>query len=479
MLDINDNGDYSAFALLDSALHKYSVFFTGEAHHVKGNTEIQWKMLKYLYSKAGVRILFMERPRSYSYLLNYYTVKQDSTGYDSIVNIFNGGTKDLIFFKTLYRFNMRLPENERIILRGIDREFSSDFTVSAVRHIFTAHGIPAQIREMYTRPIETKDRGRADSLLYMMQRDTSLQQHFGKAYRELISILNAHACKTCDPPSERVLSQNWLDREDLIYKNFLELIQDYPGHKFYGQLGSFHTYLTQPNKKKLIIPDPVASRLNSKDDSPVKGMVCSIRIDYYLPPNEFTREHRKNISDIADEAMVLFKLDNPGTPFGYVSTFYQYLLLADFTNKNERDYNRKNDHYDLMENETYTVSALSAGYQYWKHEALEFGWHVTTREMKSFTYNFGTGLFFEFNPKQRLHTYRATMWGGRNMFFGLSLAYSTSYKHSAFFIRPELGIKRRIFSLTYSYNAKLYNRRLDGINRSMISFRMLMPLKRI
>jgi len=71
-LDLNDNDDFSSFKMLDTVLHRYHVFFSGEQHYTEGDFEVKWKLLKYLYKYAGVRALLIEHPPSFGYLLNHY-----------------------------------------------------------------------------------------------------------------------------------------------------------------------------------------------------------------------------------------------------------------------------------------------------------------------------------------------------------------------------------------------------------------------
>jgi hypothetical protein len=121
-LDINDNNDFSSFAMLDTVLDRYTVFFTGEMHWTTGNFELRWKMLQYFYRKAGVRVLFVEAPRSFTYLLNYYIDAGDSIHYENVLQYATQGTKERIYYMNLYHFNRGKKPSERIIIRGLDRD---------------------------------------------------------------------------------------------------------------------------------------------------------------------------------------------------------------------------------------------------------------------------------------------------------------------------------------------------------------------
>lgn len=477
VLDINDNDDFSSFAMLDSVLDRYTVFFTGEMHWTEGNFELKWKMLQYLYHKAGVRVLFIEGPRSYSFLMNHYIDRNDSISFAGInIPSYIQGTKEQIFYQNIYRFNQGKAPGEKIILRGLDREFNVFLSLSAVEILFSP-GIPQGLKREYNLLMEEKTRDRADSLLRKIEADTSYITYFSGNYRELTSILRSVACKTCDPAHARKQSPRWSDRESLIYRNFLDMIEDHPGQKFYGQFGNNHVYLQPPSIKRYTpIAQPVAYRLNTFSDSPVKGKVCSIVTEYGNGPREFSKADRKLVKRSSKQPFTLYRINQAGAPFDTVSKYYPYFIKNDYYSREEMEYNKKNDHYSFMERYNYTVIGFSAGYQRWSYEAIEIGYIASVRKMKAYNYFGGMSMFFEFNPRQRMHTYRFTGWGGGDpLYFGLGMAYSSNYRRTALFLRPELGLKKSIFSLVYSYNAKLFNRGLEGMNRHMISARVFLP----
>lgn len=484
VLDINDNDDYSTFAMLDTVLDKYNVFFTGEMHRTNGNMEVRWKMLKYLYQKAQVRVLVIEAPYSLGWLLNYYMSRNDSANY-FYYSALDPTTKGRIFYKTLYCFNQSKPANERIIIRAIDTEDFLSIACKALTLLFNERPVPQAIQNDLEELTGNRKQDYADTLLRKIQPDTAFRSLYAEGYAHIIAILKGLSCKDCEPLAKGATSTTWLNRETLMYNNYLAALREFPGSKFYGQFGKAHICLSSGSRKwfKVNNWESIASRLNNNGESPVKGKVCSIGLDYFYITDEFNKEDDKLLFDFMLEnkkrKFVLLKLDQPNSPFEYVGRNYQYTLNINYGYKDELNYNIKNDHYDLMENEAYTVIAIYAGYQRWKHQAIELGIANIGREMKSINYPAGMGFFFEFNPNQRLHTYRISAWGGgRFVQAGLSPVFSTSYRSSAFFIRPEMGVRVREYSLTYGYNAKLYNRSLTGFNTHMITLRALLSMNK-
>lgn len=476
MLDVNDNGDFSSFAMLDTVVDKYKVFFTGETHWSEGNFELKWKMLQYLYHKAGVRVLVVEGPASLSYLLNHYTAINDSDSYFSLLDYVPGGAKERIFYRHLFRFNRSKPAEERITIRGIDREYNVYLAITSIKKLLDKKTVPELLRDHVELLVTTRERQWADSILQKLEADPAHRSYYGSDYNWMITILSGIACKTCDPPHQNMKSTKWLDREDLMYRNFLRLLDEFPNAKYFGQFGKAHVCLQPPPAKWFVANwNPIAARLHQWDTSPVKGQVLSIAMEYYFIKG-VDKHARRAFRDQSEDDFNLFRLDKEGTPFDSLGRFFPYLLNIDFLERSEMEYNKKNDHYGYMAKEYFIVKGLSLGYQRWHEQAVEIGRSVTRRNMLKRNHYRGRGAYFEFNPDKRLHTIRLSRWWGNDPFFiGFSPVYSTNYRHSAFFIRPEAGLKKNIFSLTYSYNAALYNKRLTGMNEHMVSLRMLVP----
>jgi hypothetical protein len=339
------------------------------------------------------------------------------------------------------------------------------------------------VQKEYSMLIKEKKREWADSLLKRITEHPEVKTIVKGNYNELVSILTAAACKNCDPPQLNRNSPKWTAREDLIYANFLQMLADFPGQKFYGQFGNNHIYL-KPPRRATPLQHPFASRLNTYSDSPVKGKVCSIMTEYTNGPREFTPEDRKLIDKVSTSNFMSgsnFTLIRLGeaSPFSYASSYFEFLVINRFYNGDELRYNKTNDHYGYIENENYTVSGITLGYQRWSYQAMEVGYTVSGRDTKKYNYFTGFSLFFELDPGSHINTYRASVWGGNDpLFIGISPAFTTDYKHSAFFLRPEIGLKKSSFSLTYSYNLKIYNKEITRINKSMITFRVFLPLSK-
>jgi hypothetical protein len=483
-LDINDNEDYSSFAMLDSVIDRYRIFFTGEMHLTDGNIEVRWKMLKYLYHKAGMRVHIIEAPYSLGWLLNHYMSMNDSVNYFRYASL-EPTAKGRIFYKAIYMFNRPKPQEERIIIRGIDTENIMSIATKALRILFYQKPVPESLNNNITAFIEHRKKEYADTLLRKMHDDTTCRSVYTEEYSHIIAILKGLTCKNCEPLKAGATSETWLNREALLYENYLAALNEFPDAKFYGQFGKAHICLIPGSRNWFRVKgwDPVASRLNRNDDSPVKGKVCSIGLDYYYVTDEFTREDRKLLYEFmierSNRAFVLFKLDEVSSPYSYIGKTYQYAININYDYKDELDYNLRNDHYKLMSDENYSATVVYAGYQRMNHQAIELGLASLARDMKRINYTAGIGFFFEFNPNQRLHTYRVAGWGGgRFMQLGLSPVFSTSYRRSAFFLRPEIGFKAREYSLTYAYNAKLYNRSLTGFNTHMVTLRAFLVLNK-
>jgi hypothetical protein len=480
-LDVNDNEDYSSFAMLDTVVDRYRVFFTGETHDQEGNMELKWKMLKYLYKKAGVRVLVLEDPASYAWLLNKHIASGDSVKYNHLIE-YETSAKERIFFRTLYRFNRALPPEERIILYGIDMEYSTTIAAEALDSIINERPVPPSLRSDIQSFTKDHKYEWADTVLKKLENDPSMKAYYGKNYLLLTSILRGMACSTCDPPEIDLTSSKWIDRENLMHHNYLDLIEQYPHMKYYGQFGKAHTNIRPGIQRwfRALNWFPLASRLNTLADSPVKEQVCSIVIEYSYGISG--KGDSKYFYNTSAPGFTLFKLDRPDCPFDTLHKYFNYVVNNLFYDKEQNEYNKLNDHYGIMKLEKYKVQGFTVGYQHWDEPMITFGYTVRHRQVAGRYYSDGYQFMFEFNPTKRLHSYVITssvaFGKNENFYVGISPVFSTTYRKngSLFLIRPEAGFQWKELSIGYGYNYKPFNNTLPGSNTHLVTLKALLPV---
>lgn len=481
-LDMADNDDFSTFAMLDSVLPRYQVYFTGEQHYTEGDFEVKWKVLKYFYQKAGVRVLVIEHPPSYGFLLDKYMENKDSLGYNSMVDYAPEGTKERVFYRSLYEFNKVKPREEQVRIVGLDIDYVKAYSQRAFEVMLKereAAKKDASVRVREELQQVTDKKISADSLLKKIEADSVFYQNFfEKDYGTIQRILRSIACN-CEPPSERKMGDpRWAKRESYMFDNFISYLKEFPTLRLYGQFGAKHISL-EPNIRWYNGDNwtSVASQLNTMDSSPVKGKVCSVLLSYSYEWNSPKEERKMFYHASSKHRFAMFKLNNSGSPFVKLARSVQFMVNLNYSSDDEIEYNNDNDIYGIMDDEQYTLVGPLIGYQYWERQVLSAGIEVRARYLKERKYFGGLGLHFEMNLKsERMHGYRTNLWFGGNFVGGLNLVYNTNYKNSAFFFRPEAGFARNTFSITYAYNVKIYNKYLtEGLNAHMVAAKLFLP----
>ncbi len=126
-------------------------------------------------------------------------------------------------------------------------------------------------------------------------------------------------------------------REQFMYENIKKLIQANPNLKIYGQFGVAHVPITyQQHWIHLSNWKSLAARLNTNEDSPVKGKVCST---VYFYPGEAQYEQKFYVEPIiakedvplflkySNSPLTIFKLDGENTPFKNMDDKFQYIRV--------------------------------------------------------------------------------------------------------------------------------------------------------
>ncbi|MCU0392650.1 MAG: hypothetical protein MUE81_16180 [Thermoflexibacter sp.] len=356
----------SAQVLLPTQLLQQNrVFLTGERHGIYDNQLLQFAFLKFLKEKAGVKYLLHEGGYAASVYYNLYLENGNEQILDMIFSSYRGtfeyskSKKD--FWKNLYQYNAKLPENERIIVLGLDVEHQR----------ITAYRLLYELTQNRTLPQEIEPIIRQVRLIFT-------NQSFGDSPANESTIKNLVA----DISAKRAIYEGYLGnrlfdfelsaqnllytfdtfknngfntdtRENAIWQNFLKLAQKYPQAKFYGQFGGYHVQ-QQSNGLRM------AALIQHSASSPVRGQVLSIQYTYQ---NCFYLDSKSNtpqaVSSIANEHLfaeytktnwTLFRLIGEQSPFsqsliqtnndenrkeGTTTDYFQYMVVIKNSLANE------------------------------------------------------------------------------------------------------------------------------------------------
>jgi hypothetical protein len=366
-LDIEDNSDYTSFAMLDSVVKNYNVFFTGENHLFrKSNYMLQLKMLKYLHKNAGVRHLFLEFGYSRGWLVNKYVHTGDST----LFNILRDYSFEeyALLYKGIYEFNQTLDSADRIIVSGIDieRSFSTPLKVmsmmlpekEAPRIIaLQIEAIRALSKMNDEKQKKSKQRETGDeeerafytptfsdkrSVAYILQNYDSnkvvYQQYLGDAFLDFSRIVEGLRAETYrDEYTDNKAVQEYIFRERFLYDRFVELVNQYPNDKFYSQFGRCHTPLEEQDQAcGYYYFKTLSSRINKSDNPHLKNKVLAIAAYY---PESSTYEQKVATDEKIDpflnraeeEGLTIFRIGSDTALYGKFTEKYQFIII----NKND------------------------------------------------------------------------------------------------------------------------------------------------
>ena len=335
-IDIQDNEDYSSFQDLDSIADKNKSFFVGETHSEAGNYAFKWKLLKYLYKQAGVRVLVIEESYSTCYLLDHYLFLRDSLKYEKILGFFPMGTEEVDFFRKLYRFNQN--KKERIIVRGVDAEFDFCNSIATLRLLLKQDETNIEMKKAFNKLqlAEMKEDTLAFALSVLNSIKLNPAQYrslLGNNYNIFKLVLRGMTCETCIPRS--LIVDDIKDREELMYSNYLSIINEFEGSKFFGQFGDMHVcrklqteWLWNQNWTSL------ASRLENFSESPARQQVVCINL-FYTNDEDYSSMIIKEDKDLfykhSSGAFNLFHLGGMNSPF---TDLYEKIQFAIVINQN-------------------------------------------------------------------------------------------------------------------------------------------------
>lgn len=324
--------------ILIEAFDSNRVFLLGELHGLKGNYELQFFMLRHLYKHAGVRTWVVEFPLSYESDLNGFVT--EGKGRDVIKHDFRKSISYFSMLDSVYHFNQTV--NEKIIIKTVDTEGYYNHTIRELYRLLPEQAPPAEIRKTIERlsymhgeiiypQLDTWFRKYAKKLHKdLATYPEAYKNYLGANYDKFRRLTNGFYVGITD----KLLSNDTLvlhKREQVMYENFKVLMEETDG-KVFAQFGTFHVCL-QANIKwryKRQTFTSMAARLNTFTDSPVKGKICSIVIEY---PNidydlsVIPKESKGRFLELSKGDFTLFRLNAEGTPFKDLSKKCQYIII--------------------------------------------------------------------------------------------------------------------------------------------------------
>lgn len=477
---------------LDKDLQNHTVFFSGEQHTHRGTMELKLRLMDYLYRRAGVRVVVEELPYAACWLLNRYMETNNERDFSRVAKLTSHTAKEYLALLSLYHYNKGKTGNDRIVLRGTDTEYAPYYTFKVLDTLQTHHpGMSEFVKLKIDSAFEfaNQRKGIFKRLFHYWKNHPEMKTMLGAEYETGLCLLRCYDCEACFEKGEK--TENLLVREQMMYENYLAILNEFPGKKVYSQFGDSHVCL-QPDTTWYGDKHwtSIACRLDKNADSPVRGKVLSMSVltyDFHIY-NTFNTPTPLAVGmwNYAHPPCVLINLADTSCRFHAMYGLTDYVFILNFRQQEERHYNHRGintDPFWLMYRTSNRLNGIYVTGNYGNYTIVGGGIEIMFRRLKFDNYRLQTGLGMEFNTQRKAHTFNAFATTNQwiNPFYlGLGASVTTDYKESAIFIRPEVGLQRRVLQMGYAYNYALDQRQereiFNKVNEHMLFVRLTIPV---
>ncbi|MGD1844737.1 MAG: hypothetical protein ACFB10_05015 [Salibacteraceae bacterium] len=338
-----NNDNFKGFELLDDDLARHKYFFLGEKHHHPGNYDGQLKFIRYFNAQGGIRLIAIERGPAFVHLLQRYLNSGETAHLDDLKN-YTFSTPDFYqFAEKLAAYQQGLPQEQRLILRGIDLENQS----AAALKVFTMRlpeGNPptaweallTQVKNALEAPEmvrQTFDSLRNAVLTNMNAHARVFEQWAGQDYPGLHELLvGMDQSKNYYLLREKDLSRAYQYREVKLFQNFRNFASAFPDEKIVAQMGQIHT-LKQPiaEWEELKNWQSLASRVEKGTKTKEGSIVCCITYHYLHGQSDWDKQlFSKELNEVllkgSRSFMELVRLP-PSDKASLSSPYFQYVVV--------------------------------------------------------------------------------------------------------------------------------------------------------
>ena len=143
-LNLEDPGDYSGMEELEFYAKGPRVIMTGENHmHVEMNGLLEFKLLRFLHDKAGVRHLLLELGEARGWYANRYVNGVDTTSKYCLQA--TTSVDHMKILENIRAWNLTLPVGDRIQIHGVDVERFNDIAVLRLSDMLPKTGVPKSL----------------------------------------------------------------------------------------------------------------------------------------------------------------------------------------------------------------------------------------------------------------------------------------------------------------------------------------------
>ncbi len=360
-VDISKDNHNNGFSIMDSDIKKNNVILTGEGHAVAKNYEVKLALLKHLNQKDKISYLLAEIGYSSSCYINEYLESGDESKlklvYNNVPRTFSWSKDEYNSWIELRKYNLTVPENQRIKVIGIDIEQQIKTAYAYLNSILPSNSPPNEIRpaiEQFTNSYNLKNDNALIASIENLQSDIKSKSHiynsyFGSKYFDFsIVVDNIVNFKNTKTSSESNFDNI---REPLIYSNFKRIYSHFPTKKYFGEFGMEHVYQRSPTSSYTNESGTRFAMYLNSNDSPVKGKVLSIAYGYedcyYMNVVQNYTESKAGspisnsfiLDKYSKTDITIFKLNGNNSPFnsetyfvkefngGYTTDYFKYIIF--------------------------------------------------------------------------------------------------------------------------------------------------------
>lgn len=319
------------------------VLFAGEIHRKNGNEELEIDIMRSFFSDSLTHVFVIEANVAVEKLIGRYMRSGDKSCLDSIADYYENDS-EAYFYAKLRELYLRDFENGKFIIKGVDILGNRyDMIYGLSKYVKVDQELPKEFiglkklmslsnKKFFT---SSKARKALKKIVTESNQNIDLYKKGVSDFDEFINQVNG-GLVMLEGQSIKT-SEEMEVREEYMYENFKKLVDRFPDAKFFGQFGRAHVPIVyQPNWVHLKNWKSLAARLNTNENSPVKGKVCSL-VYYYGANIEYSNsaiyESIIKTEDIplflkhSTTPFTMFKLDGENTPFKDMAEKFQYIVI--------------------------------------------------------------------------------------------------------------------------------------------------------
>lgn len=432
VLDSNHGNDVG-FKSIMGAASKARVFFLGENHSQSTfNTRMEYTMMRALYENCGYKNLIIELSPTTAYYMQRYICDND-TNARKILNI-NSAHYYMTYFDYLHKWQQGIPKEKRIKIHGIDVERFNELPMHRLAEIFEIHrnnipkeltfhvlsmlindhdyltqGTESEITEKnefsgskWIQPSKGFSKIESPKIVFNVKNLDSIYKYqsllaswLGEtdftAVSELFSVLHDFDIWN----GLEATPQQYLWREDRMYRNLKSLLQNNPMEKYFGQFGRCHTqYNPREGDCGWYNYSSTAKKLTQGYFNKDESKVLTIGIFYRGIENNNTyndansdedgeqlEKEVKRLVSVSEKNVIVADLKDTLQGFSQLAKKFHYafvsaknypeLLALDSNTRKQAEYLAKFQSEEENNTETnYEIGIVGMGYNNWEGSSL-------------------------------------------------------------------------------------------------------------